>query len=280
MSKPDARRKYDDDLKREAVRLVKDGMPKADVARKLLIHPKAVDRAVNEEKEREAGGSTTDCGKRKKAAAKPLMPMEDIADSDGVPRVHRPAVQDLDLDAQGYMELVKVEQGKALEDSKAFADEKLGNLKHAVYHACMAAIFNSRLRPVLSAGGESEVEEAPGDSHSDGSGLKPGDVLRGIVFADEPDEVFVALPVGGGVIDKRNHSPAWQAPPKQGGDVRVRINGFDSKRGLWDLRLVGQQTAAPAPGAIADGLDRDERRHPSADLASHEAGPEKTGVTE
>ena len=281
VSKPDARRKYDDDQKREAVRLVNEGNSEAEVARKLVMHLKAVQRAVKDEKEREAGGSAAKDGKRKKAAAKPLEPMEDIAASDGVPRVHRPAVQDLGLNAHGYMELVKVEQARAREDSKAFADEKLGNLKQAVYHARMAEIFNSRLTPVLTAGGESDVEEAPGDSGSDGSGPKPGDVLRGIVFADEADEVFVALPVGGsGVIDKRNDSPAWQSPPEKGGGVRVRLNGFDSKRCLWDLQLVGRQTAAPAPGAIAAGLDRDERCYPSADLAGRKAGPKKTGVTE
>jgi hypothetical protein len=282
MSKPDARRKYDDHQKREAVRLVKEGMPKADVARQLCMSVKAVERAEKEEKEREAGGAPAKKDKgKKKTPARRKEPIEDLAASDGVPRVHQPAVQDLGLNAQGYMELVKAERARALENSKAVADEKHGNLKQAVYHAHMAEIFNSRLQPSLSDAGDAGTDEVPpGDSCPEGAGYEAGEILRGTVLDIKAEVVFVKLPKGdGGVINARDEGLTWQAPPKGGGDVRVRVNGFDSKRGCWDLQLVGQQTVAPAPAATAARSDSDDRSSPYPNLAGRKAGPKEMGVT-
>ena len=133
---------------------------------------------------------------------------------------------------------------------------------------------------MLFPAGEADVEEAPGDSCSDGTGpIQVGDILRGIVKSIEPDKVFVAVSGGGGVIDTRDGYPAMYAPLKVKRDVRVRVEGFDRKRETWKFGLQGQQTVAPAPGVIAASSDRDERHSPDTKLAGLKDGPKNKGVT-
>ena len=290
VSVPDARRKYDDELKREAIRLVKEGMPHAEVSRKVLIPPKTLQRAVNEEKERESGGGAAKGGKLKKAAAaKPPQPIKDITATEGVPDLHRRCLDYLGKDASVFAEWLKAAVEKAREDSEArFADadselaaddvEELN--KSTLYHIQRANLDTARLRRIVSAGGEADVKEAPaGDSCSDGAGpTQVGDYLLGIVSSVEPDQVFVTLPVfGGGVIDNHNDGLAKYGLLTAGGEVRVRVAGFDRKRGLWKLQPQGRQTVAPAPGAIA-GSHRDDRCSPSMKVAGLKAGPKDKEV--
>jgi hypothetical protein len=90
-------------------------------------------------------------------------------------------------------------------------------------------------------------------------------------MADDGEELFVALPVGGGVIDKRHYCLPMYGPLDVGEVIRVRVEGFDWKRGLWKLQPQGRQTPAPAPGAIA-GSHRDDRCSPDEKLAGSKAG--------
>jgi hypothetical protein len=280
VSKPDARRKYDDNQKREAVRLINEGVAPADVSRKLVMHPKAVQRAVNEEKERQAGGDAAKGGKRKKfAAARPTETIEDIAAVDGVPELHRLALEKLGQDTQAYIDRLKARAAEARKDVEGASDiDELLDLSLCFSQGL--AFAELRLRKMLSGGGELDVEAAatPGSSSPGKSGNKPDNHLRGIVMADEGQEVFVALPVGGGVIDNRNNCQAMYGPLPVDGVVRVRVEGFDSKRGLWKLQPQARQTPAPAPGAIA-GSHRDDRCSPDTRLAGLKAGPKETGVT-
>ena len=263
-SKPDARRKYDDELKREAVRLVKEGMPKADVARTLLMHPKAVDRAEKEEKRRESG---------KTAATQTTEP---LADSDGVPELHRWAPEQLGQDTQAYIDRLKARTAEIRKDIEAVSDiDEMTN--HSVYFSVGQAFTNFGLRNTLSGGNEIDVEDAApsGDSSPNKAGQEPDTILLGTVMATERDEVFVALCVGGGgVIDNRDDCLDRHAPLKVDEVVRVRAEGFDWKRGLWKLQPLARQTVAPAPGAIA-GSHRDDRCSPDKKLAGRKAGPKE-----
>lgn len=267
MSKPDVRRKYDDELKREAVRLVKEGIAKADVARQLCMSPKAVERAEKEEKEREAGGAPAKSGKRKKAAAaKPLEPMKDISASNGLPELHRRANEHLKRDDHAYIERLKAGATQARKDVEAVSDiDELQDL--SLSYSLTLAFVDQRLRKKL-----------PGASRPNTAAIEPDPVLLGIVMAYEQEEVFVALSSGGGgVIDNRGDFLAMYGPPKAGEVVRVRVEGFDWKRGLWKLQPQARQTVAPAPGAIA-GSDRDDRCQPDTKLAGLKAGPKNKEV--
>jgi transposase-like protein len=268
VSKPDARRKYDDELKREAVRLVKEGIAKAEVARQLCMSPKAVERAEKEEKDREAGGAPAKGGKRKNAAAaKPLESMEDISASNGLPEHHRRANEHLKRDDHAYIERLKACAAEARKGVEAFSDiDELQNL--SLSYSLTLAFVDLRLRKKL-----------PGSSRPNTAGIEPDPVLLGTVMAYEQEEVFVALSSGGGgVIENRSDFLAMYGRPKADEVVRVRVEGFDWKRGLWKLQPQARQTVAPAPGAIA-GSDRDDRRRPDTKLAALKAGPKETGVT-
>ena len=93
------------------------------------------------------------------------------------------------------------------------------------------------------------------------------------------DEASVALPVGRGVIDTRDEYLATRPKLREKGAFRFRVLGFDRKRETWKVKLLGQQTVAPAPGATAAKSDSDDRSSPYADLAGRKAGPKETGVT-
>lgn len=263
----DARRKYDEEIQREAVRLIKEGMPKADVARELLMHPKAVDRAWNKEKKRQAANTAT----------KPTKPIGDIEASDGVPELHRRVLKHLKLDTQAYIKLLKDRAAETRQEVEGVSD--IEEMQYVVLlHSLGLAFGQLRLRDLLRRAGEIDIEQASrhSDSSPDKSGHEPDTILRGSVIAIEGDEVFLALPVGGGgVIDTRDDCLDWHFPPKVDEVVRVRVGSFDWKRGLWKLQPVARQTPAPAPGAIATGSDRDERRSPYADLAGRKAGPKE-----
>ena len=171
----------------------------------------------------------------------PPQPIEDIAATDGVPKLHRRNLDDLRKGTQDYTEWLKGEFAKA----------------------------------------QGEVEEAtpPGGSSPGKSGHQPAAILGGVVMADDGEELFVALPVGGGVIDKRHYCLPMYGPLDVGEVIRVRVEGFDWKRGLWKLQPQGRQTPAPAPGAIA-GSHRDARCSPDTKLAGSKAGPKENEVIE
>jgi ParB-like chromosome segregation protein Spo0J len=261
----DARRKYTEAIELEAVRLVEEGMPSADVARTLMMHPKAVQRAWNKEKKRREAGKT--------AATQTTEP---IADSDGVPELHRRSPEQLGQNTQAYIDRLKAQAAEIRKEIEEISDiDEMTDF--SVYFSVGQAFTNFGLSKNLYAGGEKVAP--PGDSRPDRAGNEPDPVLRGIVIADEPDEVCVALPVGGGgVIDKRNGYLAMYGQPKVDEVIRVRVEGFDWKRGLWKLQRQARQTVAPAPGAIA-GSHRDDRFSPDTKLAGRKAGPKNTWVT-
>jgi hypothetical protein len=263
----DARRKYDEEIQREAVRLINEGMPQADVSRTLLMHPKAVQRAFNKEKKRQAANTAT----------QPTKPIEDIEASDGVPELHRRALKHLKLDTQAYINLLKDRAAETRQEVEGVSDiEEMQNV--VLLYSLGLAFGQLRLRNLLRGVGEIDIEQSSrhSDSSPDKSGHEPDSILRGSVIAIEGDQVFLALPVGGGgVIDTRDDCLDWHFPPKVDEVVRVRVGSFDWKRGLWKLQPVARQTPAPAPGAIATGVDRDERCSPDTKLAGLKAGPKE-----
>ena len=264
MSKPDARRKYDDDLKREAVRLVQEGNPKSNVARQLCMSPKSVERAWNKEKKRESGKTAV------------TQTTEPIADSDGVPELHRRVPEQLGQNTLAYIDRLKAKAAEIRKDIEEISDiDEMTDL--SVYFSVGQAFANFGLRNTLSGGNEIDVEEAApsGDSSPNKAGHEPDTILLGTVMATERDEAFVALCVGGGgVIDNRDDCLDRHAPLKVDEVVRVRVEGFDWKRGLWKLQPMARQTVAPAPGAIA-GSHRDDRCSPDKKLAGRKAGPKE-----
>ena len=139
------------------------------------------------------------------------------------------------------------------------------------------AFAELRLRKMLS----NDVKEAipPGKSCPDKAEHEPGSILLGTVMAIETGEVFVALPVGAGVIDNRDNCLDGYAKPEVGKVVRVRAEGFDSKWPTVKCKPLGRQTPAPALGAIVTRSDRDDRCSPDKRLAGLKAGPKETEVT-
>jgi transposase/DNA-binding transcriptional regulator YiaG len=284
-SKPDARRKYEEDIEREAVRLVREGMPKADVARKLLMHPKAVERAVNKEKKRESGGGTAKNGKNEKVStAQSTDVIEAITANDGIQKVHLLALEHIGQDPQAYVEWLEAASAKASKAVEAAADSVEELLKLFLYGSQVAAAANLRLGQLLNAPGEvTDAETPPGDFCPDSGGCKPGDILQGSVMAIEPDEVIVALSDGSGgtgVIDNRGNCVTWKGPLVQGQIVRVRVEGFDSERGLTNLALLGRQSFSHAECANAFGPRLDNLCSPDTELAGLKAGPKEKEVIE
>jgi hypothetical protein len=216
--------------------------------------------------------------KTRRSASSP-QPIKDIAARDGVPPLHRRALDRLGQGTQAYIDRLEARAAETRKDVEAISDiDELLNV--SLHFSQGMAMAELRLRNMLSVGGEIDVEEAvpPSDSSPDKAEHEPDTILLGTVMAIEPHEVLVALPVGGGgVIDNRDNYLDWHAPPKVDEVVRVRVEGFDWRRGLWKLQKVGAQTPAPAPGAIA-GSYRDDRCSPDADLAGRKAGPKETGV--
>jgi transposase len=243
---------------KEARRLHEEGKSNSEIARLLGVSPATVTKLLADPAD----------------PAKAVQAIEDIEATDGVPELHRP------MDTQAYINWLKDSAARTRQKVEGVSDiEEMKN-----YSLCSSlgmAFANFRLRKLLSGGGETDVKQVtvPRDSSPDKSGHEPDTILRGIVMADEGEEVFVALSVGGGgVIEKRNYCLAMYGPLPVDGVVRVRPEGFDWKRGLWKLRPQGRQTPAPAPGAIA-GSHRDDRCSPDTRLAGSKAGPKETGVT-
>jgi transposase-like protein len=274
VSKEDARRKYDDELKREAVRLVKEGMSQAEVARKVLIHPRTLQRAVNKDKKRESGEDAAKGGKSEKAAA--TQSTEDLAANDGVPKVHQAALDRLGKNAHDYDDWLEDGFADALTDFKAVADSDEEVLKLTLRSGLLLALCNSRLKRNCGDGGEVDVEESPpGNLCPDGDRYKPGTILRGIVMDVGPDEVVVLLPDGRtGVIDNRDNRLAQYGPLEVGKAYRVRVEGFDPGRDLVIVLPQGLQTPAPYDRSTALGSDCDKEFTPDAEDAAGEADAE------
>ena len=279
VSKPDARRRYNADIEREAVRLVKEGMAPSVVARMLLMHPKAVQRAVNKEKRREAGGAAAKGGKSQQVAATPQT--EDLAANDGVPKVHRAALDRLGKNANDYEDWLEDGFADAQKEITAAADNIEKVLTLAIYASQLLASANLWLQSNCGDGGEVDVEESPpGKLCPDGERYKPGTILLGTVLRTKPDEVFVGLPDGRiGVIDNRDNRLAQYGPLEVGKAYRVRIEGFDPGRDLVIVLPQGQQTAAPPERTAALGTDLDEGSKTDAEDAACEADAETTEVS-
>ena len=193
--------------------------------------------------------------------------------NEGIPKVHRLAVEHLKQDQQTYAERLKACEGKAHEAVDAVSDSIDEILNLSLYGAHLRAAAEWRLRQLLAPPCEASVEASPpSDSLSDAIGT----VLLGTVLDIEPDGVYVVLPVGSGVtgvIDNRNNRLATKGPLERGKLVRVRIDRFDSERDLWDLTLLGQQTFARAERARAVRHDLDDRCKPSDEVADLKPGP-------
>jgi DNA-binding CsgD family transcriptional regulator len=279
--RPDGRFKPETQEKiAEAARLRKEGKSNADIAESLGTDVEAVgkwlkDACAPDKAKSKAGG---DKGK-KTAGTKPAQPIEDIAARDGVPELHRRALERLGLDTRAYIDRLKdraIESRKEIEAVSEIDD--LLNL--SLCYSLGLAFADLRLRKMLSGGDEIDVDEAVprDDSSRHKAGPAPDTILLGPVMAIEPPKVFVALPIGGGVIDNRDDCLEWHAPLKEDEVIRVRVEGFDSKRGLWKLDPAGRQTPAPALGAVAAGSDRDDRCSPNMKLAGLKAGPKEKEV--
>ena len=277
VSKPDARRRYNADIELEAVRLVKDGMPPSTVARMLLMHPKAVQRAVNKEKRREAGGAAAKGGKSQQVAA--TQQTEDLAANDGVPKVHRAALDRLGKNAHDYDDWLEDGFADAQKEITAVCDGEEGVLKLALRSGLLLALCNSRLK--RNRGGKVDIEESPpGNLCPDGDWYKPGTILRGTVMDVGQDRVLIALPDGGvGVIDNRDNRLAKYGPLEVGKAYRFRVEGFDPDRNLVILQPQGLQTPAPYDRSTALGSDCDEESTTDAEAAADEADAETTEVS-
>jgi len=283
VSKPDARRKYDEDIEREAVRLVMEGMPKADVARELLMHPKAVERAVNKEKKRKAGKSTAETDKNANVSTAQDV-KEAITANDGIPRPHRLGLERIGQNPQAYVEWLEAASAKASTAVDAAADSVEELLKLCLYGSQSAAAANLRLVQLLNIPSEvADAEMPPGHFCPDSGGCKAGDILQGSVIAIEPEEVIVALSDGNGgigVIDNRDNCLAWKGELVQGQLVRVRVEGFDSDRDLANITLLGRQSFSHAECASAFGPRLDNLCSPGTELAGLKAGPKEKEVIE
>lgn len=275
VSKPDARRHYDEGVEREAVRLVKEGATQAEVARKLLMNPKAVQRAVNKVKKRESGTGTAKDGKGKKASAesatRPTHATGSTIPNDGVPWLHRLAIESLGLEPHAYAERIERWLAKAREDVKAVSNDVDQLLHLSLYGSQLAAAADLRIRQIL-ADGDGEV--IPDEPSPDTGTYRVGDIHVGSVLAVESDGVYVSLPGGvSGVIERGDMCLTLNTPPDEGETVRVRVTGSDSGRGLLDLRLMGRQSFAQA-----GGTDFDDGCTPDTELADRKAAPQEKEV--
>jgi len=272
--KPETREKI-----AKAAELQKDGKSNAEIAEIFGTDPETVGKWF---KDPPAEGMTKNKGgkDKKTAAAQSAETIEDIEATDGVPELHRLALKKLGQGTEAYIDRLKARAAEARKEVGAASG--IGEvLDLSLCFSQGLALAELRLRKMLSDGGELDVEAAavPGSSSPGKSGNKPDNLLLGIVMADETDEVFVALPVGGGVIDKRDYCLAMFGALPVDGIVRVRVVGFDSKRGLWKLQPQGRQTPAPAPGATA-GSHLDSRCSPDTKLAGSKAGPKEKEAIE
>ena len=258
----------------EAGRLRAEGMGDADIAAKFDTDVETVGKWLKDPAEHAT--KKTESGKGKKTTATESESIEDIAASEGVPELHRRALKCLGKDTQDYIDRLKAHAAKAQEEVEKVSDiEEL--LKCSLFCSMGLAFAELRLRKMLS----NDVKEAipPGKSCPDKAEHEPGSILLGTVMAIETGEVFVALPVGAGVIDNRDNCLDGYAKPEVGKVVRVRAEGFDSKWPTVKCKPLGRQTPAPALGAIVTRSDRDDRCSPDKRLAGLKAGPKETEVT-
>jgi hypothetical protein len=248
----DARQLYGDDLKSEAVRLVEMGMPVADVPRLLPISRKAVERAVKKAKELEAGKAPAKAGKGKKAAAaESAEDIEDIAASDGVPELHRRALERLDLPPKEYACLDEECRDQAQQDIEKISTDDAELVRYDLYGKYLMDFAQELLEQRCRSGAEEDVvEEAPGASSPDAGGYEADEVLDGAVHVDEPDVALVSLPTGDrGAIAEGDTGVTRLAVTEKGDEARARVNGFDPEAGQPDRESMAQddRTRAAEP---------------------------------
>ena len=93
--------------------------------------------------------------------------------------------------------------------------------------------------------------------------------------------MIVALSDGSGgigVIDNRGNCVTWKGLLVQGQSVRVRVEGFNSERGLTNLAMLGRQSFSHAECASAFGPRLDNLCSPDTKLAGLKAGPKEKEV--
>jgi DNA-binding transcriptional regulator YiaG len=273
VSKPDARRKYNEDIECEAIRMIREGMPQTEVARKLLMNPKAVQRAVNKEKRRE---SREGAAKEKGAKAATEFATEPVPPRDGISWLHRLALEHLGQDFEAYAGLLESAVGKACEGVKVVQDDVAELLNLSLYASHMAAAADLRLREILGDGESGAVVGVPSDEpEPDTDSHQCGGVHLGSVLGDAPDGIFVSLPGGrSGVIDNGDMSLLLNGRPAEGDTVRVRVEGFDPERGLAALKLLGRQTFTRTDSPSGFSRDPDERSTPYAEFPDRSVGPQ------
>jgi DNA-binding XRE family transcriptional regulator len=282
VSKPDGRRKYSEEIEREAVRLVNEGMPRADVARKLVISVKAVERAekADKSKNRKSGTVTAKQGKKAKSLVDSGAQQVTKVPDDGVPEFHQRVLEYLGRDAQAYAGWFKAAANQARQDSEAAANNAEKLLRSVLYCNQRAEADKFWLRKILANSGEGCAEEAtPDDPCLNTDTYSIGDVHLASVLSVEPDGVYVALPGGVcGMIRNGDTNFAIYAPLEVGTVVRVRIKGVDSKSGLLDLQLLGRQSFTQVERTTSLVPDFDDRSDPSTELAGLKTGPEDKEV--
>ena len=277
VSKPDSRKLYDENLKQEAVRLVDEGVSAADVSRMLSMSSKAVQRAVSQEKKRKSGTSAGKDGKSKKASVDSAS-QSTLEPNDGIPRIHRLALEALGQEPRDYAGRLEASLAKARETVEAASADVDELINLALYGSRLAAAADLRLRQILKGDEDGAEEVAPDDTASDTDPHEVGTVHIGSVLGVDSDGVYVALDGAAGVIDIGDMSLIVNTRPDEGDTIRVRVKGFDPGSGLLELALQGRQTFAQADRTTAIGPQSDDRCSPDVELSGRKAGPQEKEV--
>lgn len=262
MSKPDGRRKYNKELEREAVRLVKQGDSYAEAARKTLMHPKAVERAVKDDKAREAGTDRAKQVKKAKSLVDSCARQVAKAPDGGIPELHRLALEHLGTESEDYVARCSTAYAQARKDLEANSNDVNALLGFALYGSQLTAAAEKHLEKLLGTVG--------------GGSVGGGTVQEGTVIRNEPDRVYVELDDGRtGVVRKSEIDLMMYGSFEFGVRRRFRETGHDAEDGSLDLQPLGQQTPYRATDGITAKTDLDERWSPFGEVASLKAGPKK-----
>jgi len=271
----------------EAGRLRAEGKDNPEIAAVFGEKVETVDKWF---KDPRARGKTKDKkkhGKKPKtsrgnSAAQPTDMSEAITANNGIPRIDRLVLGRTGQGTQAYIEWLEAADAKARAEVDATADnlEELGRLY--LYSKQLKATLDIRLRKVLYTGGEVDIEEGTtGDSYPDGAGSVAAPVLLGTVTEIQHDKAFVALVNGSsGVIDNRDNGFAWKVSLVQGQIVRVRVEEFNSERGLANLRPMGRQSFSQADCVSAFTPRLNDLCSPDTEIAGLKIGPKEEEVTE
>ena len=271
----------------EAGKLRKEGMGDADIAAIFDTDVETVGRWFKGPQARATRKMKDKPGKRannsRGTSAAQQMDMTDaIAANEGIPRIDRLVLERIGQGAQAYIEWLEAADAKA----RAAVDATTGTLEALgplyLYSKQLKATLNIRLRNILYTGGEVDVEEGTtGDSQPDGAGAVADPVLLGTVTEINPDKAFVALVNGSsGVIDNRDNGFAWKGSLVQGQIVRVRVEEFNSERGLANLRPMGRQSFSQADCVSAFTPRLNDLCSPDTELAGLKIGPKEEEGTE